>query len=728
MTNTNYLKSIQNDKSSPLSALLPAVLATSVVTLYASTSHAETDVASFNDDLPVFTDDIPEVLTTTRLRQPKTRVPGSTTVIEGDLIRSLGIMNLYEVFRLVPGMTVNFVGSHQPSVTYHGTSHYEQRRMQVLVDGRTAHRATLSDMDWKTMPVPLEMIERIEVARGPNSAAYGINAFLGTINIITRNPADTAGVETHVSSGSRGYFRTVGSVGDTGDLMDWRLTYEKRTFDGFDHDDDGEDFHDGKNIDSVSWDSRIRLSNQTNVELRAGIVEGVDERDQNKSGSLEANENPDIDLRDYHLQAKFNHKVSDNHFFHIQAAVENFDREQEYEIAWPEETLECLPDGSYENETIYGFDYCDPDTENKDFFADINDNYEDTRMEVEFQDTVLFSEELKLVTGTGFRKDILRSDTLFNGRQEVYQSRVFGNVEYTPWRWLTLNAGGNWERTSTTGDNYFSPRVAANFILNDNQALRFVYSEAVRTPDAFEQSSDYGYTLTNVRPDTYSDLEGTRVTTAEALKTGAPNTAGNELEEERITSYEISYFGQFPLSQALLSLEVRGFRDRMRDMIGGIIQLKEWSLENSYAIDQKGFELEGGIEISGTKFRASYAYLDQDTWYTGGVLDNDAGEQEDQAEILERMSVRHSGSLAIIQELPLDLTASSAFYWADEFNRKHEQFERIDARLSKHFYGPRYNAELAFTMQHYLNREAELSSDNIIADHNQFFVEASLKF
>lgn len=729
MTNTNYLKSIQNDKPSPLPALLPALLATSIATLYAGPSHAETDVASFNDELPVFTDNIPEVLTTTRLRQPKTRVPGSTTVIEGDLIRNLGIMHLYEVFRLVPGMTVNFVDSHQPSVTYHGTSHYEQRRMQVLVDGRTAHRATLSDMDWKTMPVPLEMIERIEVARGPNSAAYGINAFLGTINIITRNPADTAGVETYVSSGSRGYFRTVGSAGSTGELMDWRLTYEKRKFDGFDYDDDGEDFHDGKDIDSLSWNSRIRLPGQSDLELRAGIVEGVDERDQNKSGSLEANENPDIDLRDYHLQAKFNHHVSDTHFFHIQAAVENFDREQEYEIAWGDTAAQCLRDGTplnSEDETT-GDDECFVDEPNA-FFADIDDNYEDTRMEVEFQDTVLFTEDLKLVTGTGFRKDILRSDTLFNGRHTAYQSRVFGNVEYTPWRWLTLNAGGNWERASTTGEDYFSPRVAANFILNDNQALRFVYSEAVRTPDAFEQSSDYGYTLSNVRPDTYSDLEGTRVTTAEALKTGALNTAGNELEEERITSYEISYFGQFPLNQALLSLEVRGFRDRMRDMIGGIIQLKEWSLENSYAIDQKGFELEGGIEISGTKFRASYAYLDQDTWYTGGVLDNDEGEQEDQTETLERMSVRHSGSLAIIQELPLDLTASSAFYWADEFNRKHEQFERIDARLSKRFYGPRYNAELAFTMQHYLNREAELSSDNIIADHNQFFVEASLKF
>ena len=30
------------------------------------------------------------------------------------------------------------------------------------------------------------------MVRGPNSAAYGINAFLGTINIITRAPEDTA--------------------------------------------------------------------------------------------------------------------------------------------------------------------------------------------------------------------------------------------------------------------------------------------------------------------------------------------------------------------------------------------------------------------------------------------------------------------------------------------------------------------------------------------------------
>ena len=168
----------------PIVRYLPGIFFVSTLAAVSGPAAAQETPPEFDTSTVSFEEPVPEVLTTTRLRQPKTRVPGSTTIIEGSLIRDLGIKHLYEVFRLVPGMTVNFVGSHQPVVTYHGTSHYEQRRMQVLVDGRTAHRATLSDMDWESMPVPLEMIERIEVARGPNSAAYGINAFLGTINII----------------------------------------------------------------------------------------------------------------------------------------------------------------------------------------------------------------------------------------------------------------------------------------------------------------------------------------------------------------------------------------------------------------------------------------------------------------------------------------------------------------------------------------------------------------
>ncbi len=698
---------------------------------------AQTLDSGFEDSIPGLNAAIPEVLTTTRLRQPKTRVPGSTTVIAGDLIRDLGIRSLYEVFRLVPGMVVNFVGSHQPVVTYHGTVHYEQRRMQVLVDGRTAHRATLSDMDWETMPVPLELIERIEVARGPNSAAYGINAFLGTINIITRDPADSANLETTVTSGSRGYLRTFASTGNADSSYDWRLSFEKRKFDGFDYQVDDDElfpFNDGHDINSFIYDSRLTFTPQTNLELHAGVVDGTKYQDKDKSGELNPLDHPDIDVRDYYLHSKLNHSFSSQHFVHLQASVENFNRRQEYAISFPDSTAECLRN----NTPLYEYTYTDDGRERRCFitqggpnaFAEVDADSEDTRLELEAQDTLIVSESLKFVTGAGFRKDIFRSETYFNGRGNNYQSRLFGNVEYSPWQWVTFNAGGNWERTSTTDESYFSPRVATNFVLNNNHALRFVFSRAVRTPDGFEQDPDLGYTLRNVRPAIYSDLEGRRVDIFDAAEETALLTLGTPLKEETITSREVSYFGQFPLNTALFSLEVRAFQDELRDMISGVIQLKEWTIDNNVAVDQKGFEVEATLDYPGTTLRASYGYLDQDTWYDGEPIfdangDRDFGTERYNAELLTRMSVRHSGSLAVIQDLPAGFKWSGAFYWADEFNT---QFERFDTRLVKQIFQPRYTAEIALSMQHYLNREPELSSDNNIEDHNQFFVEAGIRF
>ena len=737
MAITNYLFAKQRSLHRLQGRIWLSVSLSAALSGTALPGTAQTLDSGFEDSIPGLNAAIPEVLTTTRLRQPKTRVPGSTTVIAGDLIRDLGIRSLYEVFRLVPGMVVNFVGSHQPVVTYHGTVHYEQRRMQVLVDGRTAHRATLSDMDWETMPVPLELIERIEVARGPNSAAYGINAFLGTINIITRDPADSANLETTVTSGSRGYLRTFASTGNADSSYDWRLSFERRKFDGFDYqvdDDERFPFNDGHDINSFIYDSRLTFTPGTNLELQGGVVDGTKYQDKDKSGELNPLDHPDIDVRDYYLQSKLNHSFSSEHFIHLQASVENFDRRQEYAISFPDSTVECLRN----NTPLYEYTYTAGGRERRcfisqggpDAFAVVDADSEDTRIELEAQDTLIVSDSLKLVSGAGFRKDIFRSETYFNGRGNNYQSRLFGNLEYSPWQWVTFNAGGNWERTSTTGDSYFSPRAAANFVVNNNHALRFVFSQAVRTPDGFEQSPDWGYTLRNVRPAIYSDLEGRRVTIEDAAQETGILTLGNDLEEETITSHEISYFGQFPLDQALFSLEVRGFRDELRDMISGVIQLKEWTLENNVAVDQKGFEVEASLDFPGTLLRASYGYLDQETWYTGApILESDGtvneNEQRYMTELLERMSVRHSGSLAIIQDLPAGFKWSGAFYWADEFNTR---FERFDTRLVKQIFQPRYTAEIALSMQHYLNREPELSSDNNIEDHNQFFVEAGIRF
>jgi iron complex outermembrane recepter protein len=689
-----------------------------------------------------FNDSLPEVLTTTRLRQPKTRVPGSTTVIEGDMIRDLGIMSLVDVFRLVPGMVVAYVGSSTPVTTYHGTVHYEQRRMQVLVDGRTAHRATLSDMDWQTMPVPLELIERIEVSRGPNSAAYGINAFLGTINIITRDPADTAGAELRVVRGSREYLRTFASVGDADQVYDWRLAFEKRQSGGFDYllDDDpvtGEEvkfpFNDGHDINVFNYDSRVTVSPGFNAEFSGGVVDGINEEDLNKGGELGPTEDPDIDVRDYYLQTRLNFTPSEQHFYHLQVSYERFNRRQRWPISIPETAVECLRNGTLvfwrENRDIC---FPEPAPGATPLTAQINADAEDSRLEIELQDTIIFNRDLKLVTGAGYREDIYRSETYFNGRGSNYQSRVFGNVEYTPVRWLTFNGGGNWERTTTTDESYFSPRVAANFVFNPNHALRFVYSKAVRTPDGFEQNPDYGFTLRNVEPDQYSDFEGYRINNTAVWDNPSLVTLGRELEEERITSREISYFGQFPAGTALFTLEVRAFRDQLRDMISGVIQFDDWTIDNNVDMNQKGFEVEASMEFPGTTFRTSYGYLDQDDWYNGPqILDDDgnvdSGEKQYNVDLLGRLSVRHSGSVALIQDLTAGFLGSAAFYWADEFSRG-SHAERLDLRLAKRIFQPRYTAEIALTMQHFMNEDPDLGFDNYVENQNQFFIEAGIRF
>ncbi|WP_379864956.1 TonB-dependent receptor plug domain-containing protein [Marinobacter sp. M5B] len=694
-----------------------------VVAAVAEENNEQTfELAALGDSPEAFEMDsrIPEVLTTTRLRQPKSRVPGTTTIITGEMIRDLGIMNLVEVFRLVPGMTVAEVGSNNPVTSYHGTVHYEQRRLQVQVDGRTSYRPNLSDMDWNTMPVPLELIERIEVSRGPNSAAYGINAFLGTINIITRAPEDTAGVEARAITGSRGYKRVFGSAGNASGDYNWRLAYEKRKSDGFDEQEDDDiyyPFHDGYDINTFNYDSSLFLNSQYSLDLRGGVVDGVNEEDQIKNGKLGADDHPDIIVDDYYLQTRLNVTTSESHFYHVQASFQNYDRRQRWSICIPGDTFDNILQGnSFDLESCTANEV-DP------FRAYLNEDIEESRLEFEIQDTLLFSRDLKLVSGLGYRKDTYRSETYFNGRGNNYQSQVFANLEYTPLRWLTLNAGGNWEKTTTTDEGYFSPRVAANFILANNHTLRFVYSEAVRTPDAFEQNPDWSYRPRNVQPP-YAFLEGQRFL-VENLVDPATSTYGKTLEEERITSREISYFGQYYLDSSTLSLEVRYFNDKLRDMISGIINEEDWTIDNNVALDQKGFEVEASLDFPGTKLRMSYAYLDQDGRYTG-ANDRDAGDKQYAIDLLGRLSVRHSGSFAWIQDLPFNLTSSAAFYFADEFRRSH--FERLDLRLARHIFKTGYSYEFAVTMQHYLDRDVDLSPDNVIKDHNQFFAEVGVRF
>jgi iron complex outermembrane receptor protein len=141
----------------------------------------------------VYFTDIPVVLSVTRLAQPKSDAPAAITVIDRSTIEASGIREIPELMRLVPGFQVghdygDVLAPEQTPVTYLGYSDQFSRKMQVLVDGRSVYDPMYGGVRWSELGLLLDDIDRIEVIRGPNAASYGSNAFLGVINIITRDP------------------------------------------------------------------------------------------------------------------------------------------------------------------------------------------------------------------------------------------------------------------------------------------------------------------------------------------------------------------------------------------------------------------------------------------------------------------------------------------------------------------------------------------------------------
>ena len=145
----------------------------------------------------------PLVITPARLRQSLADVPASVSVITGEMLRQFGIRSVPEALRLVPGMAVTHASGPDYRINYHGTNILSPRRMNVLIDGISVYRPAFSEVIWSQLPVVVEDIDRIEVTRGPNSAAYGPNSMLAVVNIITRHPTDVDRAFAAVTVGSQ---------------------------------------------------------------------------------------------------------------------------------------------------------------------------------------------------------------------------------------------------------------------------------------------------------------------------------------------------------------------------------------------------------------------------------------------------------------------------------------------------------------------------------------------
>lgn len=174
-----------------------------------------------------------EIVVTARKREENVlEVPVSISVISANLIQEAGIIEPRDFFELTPGLDFDTNGDRlnaTPAVRGIQSTATATTRQKVMsfVDG---------------MPLvgvqgtaQFSGVERIEVFRGPQSAAFGRSTFAGAINYVTRDPGDEFEGDLRIGTSDLGRNNiTLALGGPINDTFGYTLDVNVDEYDGDD--------------------------------------------------------------------------------------------------------------------------------------------------------------------------------------------------------------------------------------------------------------------------------------------------------------------------------------------------------------------------------------------------------------------------------------------------------------------------------------------------------------
>ena len=639
---------------------------------------------------------LPIIITPSRMVQPINETATATTIIDRKFILASGIRDLPELFRLVPGMIVNYESGHKANVKYHGLDDSgNARHLQVLIDGRSVYQPAFSRVIWSDLPIAIEDIERIEVVRGASSTIHGSNAFLGVINIITQNPADTHGTTLRMSSGvdgvNDGFVRISDSLGD----LNYRLSMKHQSDDGFDHDSSGDPRYDRQKGNFLNLQAEIPLSDQDTLTIDLGHKRGDKEEPAPTLNGIVITTSPSQleqwSFNSEHL--RWVHHLNPDHklqlqFFHHLSTVESINRYTEY----------------YRNK----------------YLVDTYDqSYEEERFDLEIEDTLVLNNSLRLGSGGSLRRDYLTSKLYTANRKAKKDTfRLFGNLEWRPVEDTVIQAGVMWEREKVSGGevgSHLSPRAAINYHIDDHHTIRASYSEAISSPDLLATNN-----ITTLKQGNYMPPLLLRIGTNHLNEIlGLSNTT---LKPEHITSREIGWITHIP--EQRLDLDIKLFSEKMRDLFGdtgaddGVYGSVDVVINQNHA-NISGIEAQikwhpypaNTLLLSGSHL----FHFNSNDWKTADSFPT------------------NSGTLMNIHDFSGGITASAALYYSGEMIGTDGviggPFRRVDARVSRELkMGDGVSAELSLVLQHRLDDNPENSQENFYNDKNKGWLQLGLRF
>jgi iron complex outermembrane receptor protein len=169
-----------------------------LITIYCCSFYAFSQ-----DEIDIFSlslGELTQINIATTQKQTIYSSPSSVYVITRQQIKNMGIQNLQTLLNFVPGFqsTRDVEQGTANRISARGRSTALSESVLVQIDGKKINDLYTGGISILNRLLDIGHVEHIEIIRGPGSALYGSNAFLGVINIVTvshHNEVNLAGTK-----------------------------------------------------------------------------------------------------------------------------------------------------------------------------------------------------------------------------------------------------------------------------------------------------------------------------------------------------------------------------------------------------------------------------------------------------------------------------------------------------------------------------------------------------
>lgn len=178
-------------------------------------SRAQDIAAMGPSDESILFQDIPSVYGASKHEQKTSEAPSSVTIITATDIRNYGYRTMADILRSAR----NFYTTYDRNYEYVGVRGFGRpgdynSRVLLLLDGHRVNDNIFSSASIGTEGlVDVDLIDRVEIIRGPGSSLYGTGAFFGVVNVITKKGRDLDGGQVAAAAGTLETYKGRASAG-----------------------------------------------------------------------------------------------------------------------------------------------------------------------------------------------------------------------------------------------------------------------------------------------------------------------------------------------------------------------------------------------------------------------------------------------------------------------------------------------------------------------------------